>query len=113
MKEVDIYTFDDKNYVLLDRIEDYLFLSNEKNDHDMMIRKIENEDEETLLPLESDEEFEKHFGFMADKKRKLYNGMIKCDLYMYFKPERKPFKNQMVKNSTRQPRNTKNSKKIY
>ena len=59
MKEVDIYTFDNKNYVLLDRIENYLFLSNEKNDHDMMIRKIENEDEETLLPLESDEEFEK------------------------------------------------------
>ena len=59
MKEVDIYTFDDKNYVLLDRIEDYLFLSNEKNDHDMMIRKVDANDEETLLPLESDEEFEK------------------------------------------------------
>ena len=63
--------------------------------------------------LTSDEEFEKHFGYIADKKRKLYNGMIKCDLYMYFNPERKPFKNQMAKNSTRQPRNTKNSKKIY
>ena len=63
--------------------------------------------------LTSDEEFEKHFGYIADKKRKLYNGMIKCDLYMYFNPERKPFKNQRAKNSTRQPRNTKNSKKIY
>ncbi len=31
------------------------------------------------------EEFEKFFGRKADKKRKLYNGMIKCDLYMYFK----------------------------
>ena len=31
------------------------------------------------------EDFEKHFGKKADKKRKLYNGMIKCDLYMYFK----------------------------
>ena len=31
------------------------------------------------------EEFEKFFGKKADKKRKLYNGMIKCDLYMYFK----------------------------
>lgn len=31
------------------------------------------------------EEFEKFFGKKADKKRKLYNGMIKCNLYMYFK----------------------------
>ena len=31
------------------------------------------------------EEFEKFFGKKADKRRKLYNGMIKCDLYMYFK----------------------------
>ena len=31
------------------------------------------------------EEFERFFGKKADKKRKLYNGMIKCNLYMYFK----------------------------
>lgn len=31
------------------------------------------------------EEFEQFFGKKADKKRKLYNGMIKCNLYMYFK----------------------------
>lgn len=31
------------------------------------------------------EEFEKFFGKRADKRRKLYNGMIKCQLYMYFK----------------------------
>lgn len=31
------------------------------------------------------DEFEKHFGAMADKRRKLYNGMIKCQLFMYFK----------------------------
>ena len=30
------------------------------------------------------EEFEKFFGKKADKKRKLYNGMLKCQLYMYF-----------------------------
>ena len=70
MKEVDIYTFDNKNYVLLDRIENYLFLSNEKNDHDMMIRKIENQDEETLLPLESDEEFENALLLLVTKKLK-------------------------------------------
>lgn len=32
-----------------------------------------------------DEQFESIFGRRADKRRKLYNGMIKCQLYMYFK----------------------------
>lgn len=31
------------------------------------------------------EDFEALFGRKADKRRKLYNGMIKCQLYMYFK----------------------------
>ena len=31
------------------------------------------------------DEFERFFGRTADKRRKLYNGMIKCQLYMYFK----------------------------
>ncbi len=35
--------------------------------------------------LSSHTEFERTFGRQADKKRKLYNGMIKCDLYMYTK----------------------------
>lgn len=30
------------------------------------------------------ENFEKFFGRHADKRRKLYNGMIKCQLFMYF-----------------------------
>ncbi len=31
------------------------------------------------------DDFEKLFGATADKRRKLYNGMIKCQLFMYFK----------------------------
>ena len=31
------------------------------------------------------EDFETLFGRKADRRRKLYNGMIKCGLYMYFK----------------------------
>ena len=38
-----------------------------------------------LYLLSSHTEFERTFGRPADKKRKLYNGMIKCDLFMYFK----------------------------
>lgn len=34
--------------------------------------------------LASDENFEKHFGKKADKRRKIYNGMIKCNIYQYF-----------------------------
>lgn len=35
--------------------------------------------------ISPDDDFEKCFGREADKRRKLYNGMIKCQLYMYFK----------------------------
>ncbi len=35
--------------------------------------------------ITSDEEFESLYGMKADKARKLYNGMIKCNLYQYFK----------------------------
>lgn len=33
--------------------------------------------------------FEKQFGNVADKRRKLYNGNIPCNMYHYFKSERK------------------------
>ena len=35
--------------------------------------------------LTSDANFETHFGRNAAKKRKIYNGMIKCNIYQYFK----------------------------
>ncbi len=41
--------------------------------------------------LTAHEDFEKLYGKKADKKRKLYNGMIKADLYQYYGP--KPPKN--------------------
>ena len=40
-----------------------------------------------LYLLSSHTEFERCFGRTADKKRKLYNGMIKCELFMYFKSQ--------------------------
>ena len=39
--------------------------------------------------ITSEPEFEHYFGRRADKKRKLYNGMIKCDYYMYLGGQRK------------------------
>ena len=37
-----------------------------------------------LFAITSNENFETLFGKRADKKRKLYNGMIKCNFYQYF-----------------------------
>ncbi len=34
--------------------------------------------------ISPDEEFEKYFSHKANKRRKLYNGMIKCQFYMYY-----------------------------
>ncbi|MDE7122247.1 MAG: class I SAM-dependent RNA methyltransferase, partial [Oscillospiraceae bacterium] len=38
-----------------------------------------------LYIISGDTEFEDYFGRKADKRRKLYNGMISCQLYCYFK----------------------------
>ena len=35
--------------------------------------------------ISPDEDFELLFGRKADKRRKLYNGMIKCQVYLYFR----------------------------
>jgi len=38
-----------------------------------------------IAVLSSHTEFERCFGRVADRKRKLYNGMLKCDLFLYGK----------------------------
>ncbi len=37
--------------------------------------------------LTPEEKFEDYYGKFCDKKRKLYNGMIKCNLFQYFPPK--------------------------
>ena len=39
--------------------------------------------------ITSDQDFEYYYGKKADKKRKLYNGMIPCSLYQFFKNDKK------------------------
>lgn len=41
-------------------------------------------DKWSMYILTSNEDFEKSFGKKASKKRKLYNGMLKCNVYQYF-----------------------------
>lgn len=43
--------------------------------------------------ITSHPQFERFYGRRADKIRKLYNGMIPCSLYQYFKPPFPPKKN--------------------
>lgn len=43
--------------------------------------------------ITNDDEFEQIFGRTADKRRKLYNGSLKCQLYMYFRAKRQDLKN--------------------
>ena len=38
--------------------------------------------------ISPDEQFESCFGRKADKRRKLYNGMIRCQYYMYYKTQK-------------------------
>ena len=59
---------------------------------DTAVTKLYQEMGQTFAPLEtwskfiltSDEAFESKYGSPADKKRKLYNGTLKVDLYQYF-----------------------------
>ena len=37
-----------------------------------------------LYAITADMEFESHYGKRANKRRKMYNGMIPCQLYMYY-----------------------------
>jgi len=47
-------------------------------------KKWSKSDDWSFYILTNNEDFEKLFGKKSSKKRKLYNGMLKCNLYQYF-----------------------------
>ncbi|MEA4965481.1 MAG: class I SAM-dependent RNA methyltransferase [Oscillospiraceae bacterium] len=51
-------------------------------------RHIRYQDGWKLYLISSEPEFESCFGRKADKKRKLYNGRLPCNVYMYFEKKR-------------------------
>lgn len=53
--------------------------------YEIMGQKLCPDRESPAYIISPHEDFETFFGKKADKKRKLYNGMIKCNLFMYFK----------------------------
>ncbi len=46
--------------------------------------------------LTNDEEFERRYGRRADKIRRLYNGMIRCNYYQFFKPNFRKIKENLI-----------------
>ena len=47
--------------------------------------RFDNWDKYILVP---NEQFESLYGRKADKKRKIFNGMLRCNIYQYFKKRR-------------------------
>lgn len=65
--------------------ERMLDIENAESLYRLMGEKFERKRGWSYSIISPSEDFEKCYGRKADKRRKLYNGMIKCQLYMYFK----------------------------
>lgn len=61
-KELEVITIDDKDYVIIEEVDHendkYLYLSNVIDEEDTLIRKINKDDNKTVLPLKDENEFE-------------------------------------------------------
>jgi len=53
-------------------------------------RHVRYLDNWSMLLISSEAEFEYYFGKKADKKRKLYNGRLQCNVYQYNARKRTP-----------------------
>lgn len=51
----------------------------------VMGERFKREKGKSYTIISPDDDFEKLFGRKADKRRKMYNGTLKCQVYMYFK----------------------------
>lgn len=65
--------------------ERLLDIKNAEKLYKIMGEKMPKEQGKKYFIISPNDDFESFFGRVADKRRKLYNGMIKCQLYMYFK----------------------------
>lgn len=93
-KRVQIKQADVRDYVNEDNVitisnppygERLLELKEAEKLYAVMGQRFKADREHPCFVISPHEEFEKIFGKKADKRRKLYNGMLKCQLYMYFK----------------------------
>lgn len=68
--ELDVYTIDNKNYLLIDKINNYLYLSNENNEEDTIVLKEDFANNDNLLPIESEEELKQALSLFLSKEVK-------------------------------------------
>lgn len=63
MQQVEIIDIDNKKYMVLNEIEDsgetYLYLTNVKNPKEFLIQKVDKNDNDYLINLDNEEEFNK------------------------------------------------------
>lgn len=61
-KELEVITIDNKDYVVIEEVKHnnktFLYLSNIINDEDTLIRKLDENDKNNVLPLQDEQEFE-------------------------------------------------------
>lgn len=61
MKEVEVMTIDNKDYLIMKEVFEgetsYVFLSNVNDPEDVMIRKSSERDKDLYIPLENEEEY--------------------------------------------------------
>lgn len=71
MKEVEIYNINDKEYMLLKKVEKnndtYLYFSGIEEGNDYIIRKLDPEDSEMMIPLADEEEVKKAILLLTNK----------------------------------------------
>ena len=66
--ELDVYTIDNKNYLLIDKINNYLYLSNENDGEDTIILKEDITNNDNLLPLDNEEELQQALSLFLSKE---------------------------------------------
>ncbi len=66
--ETDVYTIDEKNYLLVDKIYNYLYLSNEDDEEDTLILKEDINNSDNFLPLDNEEEFKNALSLFLTKE---------------------------------------------
>ena len=61
-KELEVITIDNKDYVVIEEVKHnnktFLYLSNIINDEDTLIRKLDENDKNNVLPLQDEQESE-------------------------------------------------------
>ncbi|MBR6948883.1 MAG: hypothetical protein IKH54_01690 [Bacilli bacterium] len=75
MQEADVYVINDKEYILLNKIKNkentYLYFSNISEGNDYIIRKLDLEDEDSMVPLDDEKEVQKAILLLTNRQLEL------------------------------------------